>query len=117
MVNYQVIMLYDEELGQSYFDSYTKSDDTSLGNITTTTLPPYADKQMAKACTYDMDAGTWSFDETKYAKILAAEEAAKKAAEEAAANAAQIMTNAELTTIVLELSEMVSTLMGGTTTE
>ena len=108
MVNYQVIMLYDDELGKAYFDSYVKSDDTTLGNIQVTELPPYADIQKAKSCTYDSDNATWVFDEAKYAKIITAEEERKAAEEEAAAEAATVMSNAELTAFVLELAEMIS---------
>lgn len=109
-MKYQVIIFLDESRNRSYYHSYVMSEDTTLGNIECSDLPPYQDINKARACYWDADNATWVFDEEKYAEILAAIEEERVAREQAELEASVVMTNAELTQAFLELAEIV----GGT---
>ena len=109
-MKYQVIVFMDENRNKSYYHSYIESEDTTLGNIECSDLPPYQDINKARACYLDVDNATWVFDEEKYAEILAAIEEERVAREQAELEASVVMSNAELTQALLELAEIV----GGT---
>lgn len=109
-MKYQVIIFLDETRNRSYYRSYLESEDTTLGNIECSDLPPYQDINKARACYWDADNATWVFDEEKYSEIIAAIEAERAAREQAELEASVIMTNAELTQAILELTEII----GGT---
>lgn len=96
---YQVIIVLDEIRNRNYYDGYVISDDSTLGNIQCTDLPPYQDINKAKACYWSDE--TWLFDSEKYEEILAEIQAKKEAAEEEAIRAASIPSNEELRDMAL----------------
>lgn len=102
---YQVIIILDEERSKSYYHSYVESTDTTLGNISVSELPPYADINKAQACYWDANNLAWVFDEEKYASIIAKIEANKEAAEQAQLEAEATPTNGELAECVMELGD------------
>lgn len=69
-MHYQVILINDEITNKNYYHSYFLSDDTSLGNITVTDLPPYQDINKARSCYWDSENKKWIFDEGEYNKFL-----------------------------------------------
>lgn len=97
---YQVIIVLDEVRNRNYYDGYVISDDSTLGNIQCTDLPPYQDINKAKSC-YWSDEALWIFDEEKYEEILADIQAKKEAAEAEAERVALIPTNEELRDMAL----------------
>lgn len=109
-MNYQVIVVYNEKNGRSYYSSYVVSDDTTLGNIQCTELPPYADLTKAKSCYLDDSASTWVFDEEVYQENLDKIEFEKIAQEEQKNIEEATPTNKELSDMVVELAETISML-------
>ena len=107
---YQVIIVYDETRERSYYWSYVVSEDTTLGNIECSELPPYADINMARACYWDEENLNWVFDDEKYEKIVADEEAQRKAREEEEAIEAATPSNYKLMIGMLELANITSTI-------
>lgn len=110
MKKYQVIIILDESRNRSYYQGYAESEDTTLGNITVSELPPYADVNMAHACYWDTENEKWIFDEEKEAEIQEKLAADKKAAEKAQAEAEATPSNADLADCVIELGEGQSSL-------
>ena len=103
MKKYQVIIILDESRNKSYYQGYVESEDTTLGNITVSELPPYADVNMAHACYWEIENEKWIFDEEKEAEIQEKLAADKKAAEKAQAEAEATPSNADLADCVSEL--------------
>lgn len=107
---YQVIIILDEKRNKSYYQSYVESDNTNLGNITCSDLPPYQDINKARACYWDSNTSSWVFDEEKYTEIMAAIEA-EKAAQEAKNEISVVMNNEQLTEGLMELAGLVGNLL------
>lgn len=110
-MNYQVIIVLDETREKSYFYSYVISEDTTLGNIECTDLPPYADINKARSCYWDADNSSWIFDEDKYKEICDDIESKLKEQEQAELDASLVMTNEEATAAIMELSDLVGGLL------
>lgn len=104
-MKYQVIIFLDETRNRSYYHSYIESEDTTLGNIECSDLPPYQDINKARACYWDIDKAVWIFDEEKYQEILQAEAQAKAEQEEAEAIAASTPSNLELMEAIMEIAQ------------
>ena len=110
MKKYQVIIILDESRNRSYYQGYVESEDTTLGNITVSELPPYADVNMARACYWDAENEKWIFDEEKESDIQEKLAADKEAAEKAQAETEATPSNADLADCVSELGEGQSSL-------
>lgn len=106
-MKYQVIIFLDENRNRSYYHSYIESEDTTLGNIECSDLPPYQDINKARACYWDADNAVWVFDEEKYSELLADIEEEEAAREQTEKEASVIMTNKELTYAVWEILEII----------
>lgn len=111
MIKYQVIIVLDKARNRSYFHSYVESEDTTLGNIECSELPPYADINKARSCYWDSANLVWVYDGDKYADIREQIEAEKEEMEQKEIEASVVMTNAELTVALLELTEIVGGLL------
>lgn len=105
---FQVILVNDEKFNKNYYYSYVESENTSFGNISTDTLPPYQDINKARACYY-VD-NEWVLDEEKYAEILKENEELKEAQKEAEAEAEATLTSEEISAALLDLADMVTAL-------
>ena len=81
--------------GKRYYYDYVGKD----GNIKCSDLPPFQDKNKARACYWNDEE--WIFDEVRYAEILAEIEAKKKAAQAEADRIAAIPNNEELNEMLL----------------
>ena len=105
---YQVILFLDETRNKSYYYSYKESEDTTLGNITCTELPPYQDINKARSCYWDAENLAWVFDEEKYAEIMTEIAEAEAAREEAEALAQSVPTTSELAEANVEMAIMIA---------
>lgn len=110
MKKYQVIIILDESRNRSYYQGYVESEDTTLGNITVSELPPYADPNMARACYWNPEDSKWIYDEEKEAEIQKKITLEKEQAEKEQAEAAATPSNADLADCVVELGEGQSSL-------
>ena len=106
-MKYQVLLFLDETRNKSYYHSYFESEDTKLGNMECTDLPPYQDINKARACYWDSENSEWVFDEEKYAEIIEEIEAEREAREKEELEASVVMTNAELTQAIMEITEII----------
>ena len=93
-MKYQVLLFLDETRNKSYYHSYFESEDTKLGNMECTDLPPYQDIIKARACYWDSEKSEWVFDAEKYDEIL--EDAQRDKAEQEEANAISEATPSNL---------------------
>ena len=105
MKKYQVIIILDESRNRSYYQGYVESGDTTLGNITVSELPPYADPNMAHACYWNEENQKWIFDEEKEEEIQEKLAADKEAAEKAQTEAEATPSNKDLAECVVELGD------------
>lgn len=78
-----------KENGKEYYLSYIKSEDSTLGDMSCDTLPPYQDIKEARSCYWDADK--WVFDSEKYQEK-----------EKEAERIASIPSNEELYTMILD---------------
>lgn len=104
-MKYQVLLFLDETRNKSYYHSYFESENTTLGNMECTDLPPYQDINKARACYWDSENSEWVFDEEKYAEILEDAERAKAEQEEAKAIAEATPSNLELMEAIMEIAQ------------
>lgn len=104
-MKYQVLIFLDEARNRSYYHSYVESEDTTLGNIECSDLPPYQDINKARACYWNSEIESWVFDEEKYQEILVAEAQVKAEQEEAEAIAASTPSNMELMEAIMEIAQ------------
>lgn len=100
---YQVIILLNKENQQSYYQSYIRSDDTTLGNISTNELPPYQDILKAQACWWDFDTQTWVYDEKMYQKLVADEEQKEAEEKQRRLELKAQLTNEEIAQALMEI--------------
>lgn len=107
-MNYQVILVNDEIKNKNYYYSYQVSEDTTLGNITVTDLPPYQDINKARCCYWADNSEAWIFDEEKYNEMLLMIEAEEEAKKEAELIAASTPTVLELAEASIETAQAVS---------
>lgn len=107
-MNYQVIIVLDEAKGKSYYHSYVVSENTTLGNITCTELPPYADVNKAQSCYWDTKAKAWVYDEEKYTELVEEQEAVRTAEEQAKKENAAVPSNKVLAKAVMDLANEIA---------
>lgn len=106
---YQVIILLNNN-GRSYYQSYVRSDDTALGNISTDVLPPTQDILQAQSYWWDFDTETWMYDEDMYYRLLTEEEKEISEAEQREKERKSQPTIEEISEALIELAEIVSEL-------
>ena len=102
---YQVIILFKEEYNHSYYQSYVKSDDTTLGNISTNVLPPTQDILQAQSYWWDFDTESWVYDEEMYQKLLAEEDQAEKEAQQREKERQALPTAEEISEALMEIAQ------------
>lgn len=102
---YQVIILYNEQNGRSYYRSYFKTDDIALGNISTNVLPPTQDVIEAQSYWWDFEAEIWNYDDEMYQRLTAEDEQKKAEEEQRRREAEAQLTNEEIVAALMELAE------------